>query len=573
MSLYAGGVFSFKKKSYGGLFMYNEKDNITLSKLSANLPGTLLVYKADETHEIIFVSDDISKIFECDSVQDFLRFTGGSFANIVYPEDIEEVDKIIHDQVNISGGYDYITYRIITKNGRIKEVEDWGKFVHDEELGDLFYVYLHDMDLREKLLELSGQKAPEPKEYSTDELTGLYNMKYFRLKAPELIRMFIDKGKTPNCIYFNIRNFHTYNETYGFSGGDRMLRSVARILQDTFPQGMAARFEGDHFVVITAQQDLEEKIKRMTVRINNIRRGIVVEIKAGVYKIRDADLDISVICDCAKLACDSIKREYGSTVQFYDGKMEEKLNLQEHILSTFDNALNSGYIRVYFQPVVDVKAGRITSLEALTRWEDPEYGTLSPANFIYVLEEQHLIHKLDGFMIKKVCEALRERKDKGEELLPVSLNLSRLDFELTDIVQVIDDAVEEYNIPHDMLRFELTESLIAVDMEAMKRESERLRKHGFNVWMDAFGAGYSSLKVLKDFALDGLKIDMDMIKSTNDERAHVIISGIIDMARRLGIPALTKGVETHEQLEFLKKAGCDLAQGYLFGKPSPQIRK
>ncbi|MBR0068885.1 MAG: GGDEF and EAL domain-containing protein [Synergistaceae bacterium] len=553
--------------------MFNQNDSMTLSKISANMPGTLLVYKADETHEIIFVSDDISKIFECDSVQDFLRFTGGSFANIVYPEDIEEVDKIIHDQINYSGGYDYITYRIITKNGRIKEVEDWGKFVHDEELGDLFYVYLHDMDLREKLLEFSGQTAPEPKEYNTDELTGLHNMKYFRLKAPELIQMLIDGGKTPHCIYFNIRNFHTYNETYGFSGGDRMLKSISRILQETFPYGMAARFESDHFVVITAQEDLEEKIKRMTVRINNIRRGIVVEIKAGVFRIKDSELDISVICDCAKLACDSIKREYGSTVQFYDGKMDEKLHLQEHILRTFDEALNSGYIRVYFQPVVDVRTGKISSLEALTRWEDEKYGTLSPVNFLYVLEEQHLIHKLDSFMIKKVCESLRERIDKGEESVPVSLNLSRLDFELTDIVQVIDDAVEEYKIPHDMLRFELTESLIAVDMEAMKRESERLRKHGFNVWMDAFGAGYSSLKVLKDFALDGLKIDMDMIRSTEDERAYIIISAIIDMARRLGIPALTKGVETKEQLDFLKRAGCDLAQGYLFGKPSPQIRK
>jgi EAL domain-containing protein (putative c-di-GMP-specific phosphodiesterase class I) len=325
--------------------------------------------------------------------------------------------------------------------------------------------------------------------------------------------------------------------------------------------------------VITAQEDLKERINRMTVRVNNIRRGIIVEMKAGVYKIRNAELDISVIYDCAKLACDSIKREYGSTVQFYDGKMDEKLHRQEHILASFNDALRAGYIKVYFQPVVDVKTGRVSSLEALTRWEDPKYGMLSPANFLYILEEQHLIHKLDSFMINKVCKDLRERKERGEAPVPVSLNLSRLDFELTDIVQVIEDAVEENNIPHEMLRFEITESLIAVDMEAMKHESERLRKHGFHVWMDAFGAGYSSLKVLKDFKIDGLKIDMDMIRSTEDERALVIISSVIDMAKRLGIPALSKGVETKEQLEFLKRAGCDLAQGYLFGKPSPQIRK
>ena len=186
-----------------------------------------------------------------------------------------------------------------------------------------------------------------------------------------------------------------------------------------------------------------------------------------------------------------------------------------------------------------------------------------------MLEEHHLVHKLDGFVIRKVCAELRGRLDAGKEIVPVSLNLSRLDFELTDVVRLIEDAVSEYGIPKGMLTFELTESLVAVDMEAMSREAERLREHGFKVWMDAFGAGYSSLKVLKDFALDGLKIDMEMIRSVNDERALVIVTSVIGMARKLGIPALSKGVETREQLEFLKKAGCDLAQGYLFGRPAP----
>ena len=549
--------------------MFNDNDCMTIEKLAANLPGTLLVYKANESEDIIFVSDDISKIFECDSVQDFMRFTGGSFANVVYPEDVEEINRIIDEQVSATGGYDYITYRIITKNGRIKRVEDWGHYVNDEELGPLYYVYLHDMDLREQLTGISGQVVPEPQEHNTDELTGLANMKYFKAKAPDIIAKFIHDGKTPSCIYFNIRNFHTYNETYGFSGGDRMLRSTARILQETFPYGIVSRFENDHFLVITPQTDIQEKINRMSVRVNNIRRGAVVEMKAGVYSVKDAEADIGMVIDCARLACESIKREYGTTVQFYSGRMDEVVHLQEHILGTFQDAMNDGNINVYFQPVVDVQTGRLSSYEALARWDDKDYGRLSPANFLYVLEEHHLVHKLDSFVIRKVCEEIKRRIDGGEEIVPVSLNLSRLDFELTDIVRVIDDAVKEYNIPGDMLRFELTESLIAVDMDAMKHEANRLREHGFKVWMDAFGAGYSSLKVLKDFALDGLKIDMDMIRSLNDERAHIIVSAIIEMAGKLGIPALSKGVETREQLDFLKKAGCDFAQGYLFGRPAP----
>ena len=549
--------------------MFNANGCMTIEKLSANMSGTLLVYKANEEQEIIFVSDDITKIFECDSVGDFMRFTGGCFANVVYPEDIEEVDGIITSQIGKTHGYDYVTYRIITKNGNIKQIEDWGHLVHDEELGDLYYVYLHDMDLREKLIELSGQAVPEPQERTTDELTGLVNMKHFRLKAPNVIENIMKEGRKAHCVYFNIRNFHTYNETYGFSGGDRMLKSIARILQDTFPGGLVSRFGDDHFVIITAQEDLKDKINRLSLRVNNIRRGVIVEMKAGIYTVKDPELDISVICDCAKLACDSIKREYGTTAQLYDGKMDEKVHLQEHILTSFQDALDKERIKVYLQPVVDVRTGKVASFEALTRWEDPKYGRLSPANFLYVLEEQHLIHKLDGYVIRKVCEELRKERERGGEIVPVSLNLSRLDFELTDVVRVIEDAVNDNGIPREMLRFELTESLIAVDVDAMKHEADRLREHGFKVWMDAFGAGYSSLKVLKDFTLDGLKIDMDMIRSIDDKRTNIIISAVIEMARKLGIPALSKGVETQEQLEFLKRAGCDLAQGYLFGRPAP----
>ena len=548
--------------------MFNENDCITLEKVSENMPGALLVYKANESEDIIFVSEEIARIFECNSVADFMKFTGGSFITTVYPEDIEEVEHIIQKQISSTNGYDYVTYRIITKNGNIKKIEDWGHLVHDKELGDLFYVYLHDMDLRENLTNISGQATfPEPAANTIDELTGLLNMKAFRQQAPAKIKDLYKRGGRPHCIYFNIRNFHTYNEEYGFTSGDRMLKSIARILQETFPFGIVSRFGEDHFAVITIQEDLIERIKRMSMRINNIRRGVVVEMKAGIYTIKDTSLDISVICDCAKLACDDIKHDYGVSSKFYDGKMDEKAHLQEYIISSFNDALKEERIKVYLQPVVDVETGKIASAEALTRWEDPTYGRLAPINYIFVLEEEHLIHRLDTFVINKVCEMLKRQKDKGEKTVPVSLNLSRLDFELTDVVRVIEDAVTKNGISHDMLRFELTESLIAVDMDAMKHEADRLRSHGFKVWMDAFGAGYSSLKVLKDFSLDGLKIDMEMIKSVDNERANIIISAVIEMAKKLGIPALSKGVETMEQLNFLKSVGCDLAQGFLFGKP------
>lgn len=549
--------------------MFNQDDCISLEKLSEHMPGALIVYKANQSEDIVFASQEIAHIFECDNVNEFLRFTGGSFITVVYPEDVEEVKGIIASQVQQANGYDYVTYRIITKNGRIKRVEDWGHLVHDEALGDVFYVYLHDMDLREQLTGISGQVVPEPQEYSSDELTGLANARFFRAQARGTITHIIKDHKIPACVYINIRNFHTYNEIYGFAGGDRMLCSVGRILRDTFPYCLIARLEGDHFAVIAPDDAIKAKILRLSVRISNIRRGAFVELKAGVVVVKDFMQDISVILDYAHMACERIKHEYGAVVSFYDGSMDEHFHLREHVLSTFKAALNDGSIKVYFQPVVDVASGQVSSYEALVRWFDPTFGQISPANFLYVLEEHMLIHKLDTFVIRTVCAELQDRIAQGKPTIPVSVNLSRLDFELTDVVRVIDDAVKDYSIPKELIRFELTESLIAVDMEAMSREADRLRQHGFHVWMDAFGAGYSSLKVLKDFALDGLKIDMDMIRSLDDERSFVIISGIIEMAKKLGIPALSKGVETNEQLEFLKRAGCELVQGYLFGRPAP----
>ena len=559
--------FNFLRRE---IYLFNHENFMTLEKISDNMPGALLVYKDNAEEEVIYASEDIARLFECDSTQDFMRFTGGSFSTIVHPEDIEEVDQIIQSQIRASGGYDYVTYRIITKSGAIKKIEDWGRLIEDPELGRLFYVYLNDMTIREKLVKLSGQAPlPEPKANIIDNLTGLTNMKYFRQEAPNLIKNLQKKGGTPKCIYLNIRNFRTYNEAYGFSGGDRMLKSISRILLDTFPRDLVSRFDDDHFVVLTTQDNLAEKIERLSVRVSNMRHGVIVELKAGIYEITNPNMDISIICDCAKMACDSIKREFGTLVKFYDGNMDKNLHLQEHILNSFSDALKTNKIKVYLQPVVDVSTGEIDSVEAFTRWEDPEYGRLSPANYLYILEESYLIHKLDSFVIEKVCEELKRQKDNGEKLIPVSLNLSRLDFELTDIVRVIEDSIAKNHLPRELLRFELTESMIAVDVEAMKHETDRLREHGFKVWMDAFGAGYSSLSVLKDFNLDGLKIDIDMLKSFDDKRGNIIISTIIQMAKRLGIPALSKGVETSEQLKFLKSAGCDLAQGFYFGRPEP----
>ena len=327
--------------------MYNENNCITLEKISENTPGALLVYKANESEEILFVSEELVKIFECDSVDDFMKFTGGSFSTIVYPEDIEEIERKINEQVALTHGYDYITYRIITKNGNIKQIEDWGRKVRDKELGDLFYVYLNERALREALTGESSENTEKTSSNNSvaedtakdrfDDLTGLLTIKAFRKLASEFIKEYLEEGARPHCIFFNIRNFRTYNESYGFEGGDRILRSVSRILLEVFPGCLIAHLDKDHFAVIAPFENLTERINRMTTRVINLRRGAIIEIKAGVYEIKDTSLATSVICDCAKFAADSIKHEYGQTICFYDGNIDEKAKLQNCITSYFND--------------------------------------------------------------------------------------------------------------------------------------------------------------------------------------------------------------------------------------------
>ncbi len=242
--------------------------------------------------------------------------------------------------------------------------------------------------------------------------------------------------------------------------------------------------------------------------------------------------------------------------------------LKEYVVKNIDRAVEEGYIRVFYQPVARTITGDICGMEALARWDDPEHGLLSPAVFIEALEEAGLIHKLDSCIVRRVCEDYRYAQEKGLPFTPVSFNLSRLDFRLCNMVDIINKAAYENNVPLDMLRVEITESVIADDRPFMHDVFSRLANLGYRVWMDDFGSGYSSLNFLKDFDFETLKIDMLFLSDFN-ERSKSIITSIVDMAKRIGIHTLAEGVETAEQAEFLKSIGCEKVQGYYFGKPMP----
>lgn len=243
-------------------------------------------------------------------------------------------------------------------------------------------------------------------------------------------------------------------------------------------------------------------------------------------------------------------------------------NLEAFVIKTFKKAMECHDIQTFYQPVIRTSSKQLCSLEALARWISPEIGMVYPDEFIPVLEKEGLIHLLDATILRQVCARLRSSIANGETPIPVSVNLSRLDFSLCDIFTVADGIVSDYQIPHDLICFEITESVMAEEKDLMLGIVERFRSAGYQIWMDDFGSAYSSLNVLKEFSFDEMKLDMSFLRPFN-LRSKRIVTGIVRMAKDINIHTLTEGVETEEQFAYLRDIGCEKVQGYLFGKPMP----
>lgn len=243
-------------------------------------------------------------------------------------------------------------------------------------------------------------------------------------------------------------------------------------------------------------------------------------------------------------------------------------SLNRYIEDTFSIALDKGYIQVYYQPVIRSISRKLCSFEALARWIDPEHGSIRPDQFIPVLERMRAIHLLDSHVARRTCAVIRQTIEHNGTPVPISVNLSRLDFILCDIFEVVTQAVREYQIPRDFLYIEITESIMADQDSRMHDVIERFRKAGFQIWMDDFGSGYSSLNVLKDFSFNEIKLDMKFLSSF-DLRSRRIMTSIVQMAKEIDIHTLAEGVETEEQFRYLRNIGCEKVQGFYFGRPLP----
>lgn len=405
-----------------------------------------------------------------------------------------------------------------------------------------------------------------------DMLTGLYNKEYFC----ESVRKMIDGNENGKyyIVVTDVKNFKIVNDVFGVDSGDRLLKKIAEVTSSLGgDKCVYGRLSGDRFAMcipseIFSESELLESYSVIDSFMEN--SSFKTHIHIGVYEVTDKTLRISVMCDRAKLAINTIKDSYRSIVAYYDNNLREKFISEHRVISEFERALSEGQFKLYLQSQTFADDGRVEGGEALVRWIHPEDGMIPPDKFIPIFEQTGLISRLDMFMWETACSYLRKWSDTGFENTYISVNISQKDFYLINVYDVITSLVEKYDISPKRLHLEITETAMMDNPKAQLELIERLRNEGFIVEIDDFGSGYSSLNMLKDFHADVLKIDMGFLRKTeHQERSHAILKTIISLAKFLDMEVITEGVETKVQVDFLAEYGCDIYQGYYFAKPMP----
>ncbi|MGI6204407.1 MAG: bifunctional diguanylate cyclase/phosphodiesterase [Anaerovoracaceae bacterium] len=402
-----------------------------------------------------------------------------------------------------------------------------------------------------------------------DHLTGLLNVKAFTAQAELAVESTVDLESDPIVVYFNISNFRSFNQSFGFFEGNTLLRHVADILRTEFPGMRIGRFGEDHFVVFTYAENIMDRLESANRRFQDYANGVNMRLCAGIYRYKEGTR-VDFACDCAKAACDSIRDNAERVYRWFDEDLERVVSMQQHVLNHFHEAMREGWIQPYYQPVVRAINGRVASFEALARWNDPVYGNISPADFISILERRHLIDQLDMYIVEKVCEGFTTRERSGRNIVPVSVNISRQDLENGDIAAKILDIADRTNVDYRNIVIEVTESIADADHDMIRAFIKKFHDVGMEVWLDGFGSGYASFDILKEFDFDTVKLDMRFLEDFSpNSKSSYIIEEVSDLIQRVGMHSLIEGVETEEQVRFLRNVGIELLQGYYYSKPVP----
>lgn len=419
--------------------------------------------------------------------------------------------------------------------------------------------------LRREIAESTSRRGA--KFYEINQLTGLPSLSYFIARCDDVFGHLIDYDRQPVMVYFNILRLREFNDRFGYQEGDELIRYTAMLLKEIFPDRHMCYISSARFAILCYLSEAEEAVRPIRDALSRYNPSYEVRFNAGAAACSLREAAMSSL-DKAKRAQESIQQGSQEYLHVYDTKMDEDFQFRQYIIGHVEDAVENGWLKVYYQPIVRAATGEICNEEALSRWDDPEYGFLSPGRFVPILEKNRLSHILDLFVIRKALQDCRRRMELGVPVVPVSVNLSRCDLGRPDIVREIASMVDDAGFPRSQIRIEITESSFVEDETLLSEVIASFRSSGFEVWIDDFGSEYSTLNMLQDLDFDLIKIDMQFMRHFEEGgKNRIIVSDIIDMARRMGITTLIEGVEDEESFEALREMGGDKIQGYLFGKP------
>ncbi len=410
-------------------------------------------------------------------------------------------------------------------------------------------------------------------ETERDSLTGLFNKEFFFEYGKLLDRQNSDPPM--DAIVLDINRFRIVNELYGKSYGDLVLKRLGGSIHDIVKihGGLACRSDSNCFCVYVPHiDDLKEKLPGYLSEITESVGDSKISIRMGVYCDDGSGLDMEHRFDRAKLACRKLRNTYQTRCEFYNAEIHSRELHAERLINDMDKALEEKQFKVFYQPKYSVLGEKpvLSSAEALVRWFHPEFGMVSPGEFISLFENNGLIQKLDRYVWNETAAQIARWKKEYDITVPVSVNVSRVDVFDPMLGDILCDIAKNNGLTPDKLLLEITESAYTDDSNQIIETVNVLRNKGFRIEMDDFGSGYSSLNMLTSLPIDALKLDMKFIRNIcSDSKACRLVEIMIEIARLLEVPVIAEGVETKEQMEVLKGIGCNIIQGYYFSKPLP----
>ena len=404
-----------------------------------------------------------------------------------------------------------------------------------------------------------------------DSLTGIYNRETFYDKAASLLQK---NAEVPyDIIYLDISCFKVINDLFHIETGNLILRTAAAYFQTlTEGIGLCGRMEADHFALCLPMErvNMDMVMQGVDNAVQSLSICHNILFYAGVYPVDNVFLPVDQMCDRAHMALNTVKGKYTTRFAYYDESMRELILDEQMILREMEYALEENQFCIYVQPIYSVSQHKAVSAEALVRWIHPLKGLIAPGRFIPIFERNGFIVRLDKFVWEAACQVLKAQKEKLGTVIPISVNVSRLNFYSVDFLDTVLGLLDKYDLEPWMLKLEITESAYTDNPHQLLSVMKQFQEHGLKILMDDFGSGYSSLNMLKTVPVDILKVDMNFVQDVeNSDRAGSIMKNIVQMARDIDMDVVIEGVETKPQVDFLQKIGCDNIQGYYFSKPLP----